>query len=88
MTLTIDTTEKDSSAVITEQPLLATLHNLTNLNEIDEIQVNTGPGVRFTKTRMGVVFANALGFSLSAPVNKQLFVKPKYHKKPTITKKP
>ena len=36
--------------------------------EIDEIEVNTGPG-SFTGTRVGVSIANALGFGLDVKVN-------------------
>lgn len=41
-----------------------------NLNpaDIDEIEVNTGPG-SFTGTRVGVAIANALGFGLDVKVN-------------------
>jgi tRNA threonylcarbamoyladenosine biosynthesis protein TsaB len=42
--------------------------NHINLNEIDEIVVNTGPG-SFTGTRVGVAIANALGFGLDIKVN-------------------
>ncbi len=43
--------------------------NLTP-QDITEIEVNPGPG-SFTGTRIGVSIANALGFSLSVPVNGQ-----------------
>lgn len=36
--------------------------------DIDEIEVNTGPG-SFTGTRVGVAIANALGFGLNVKVN-------------------
>ncbi len=42
--------------------------NKFKLNEIREIEVNTGPG-SFTGLRVGVSVANALGFSLKIPVN-------------------
>jgi len=38
--------------------------------DIDEIEVNTGPG-SFTGTRVGVSIANALGFGLDIPINKK-----------------
>ena len=42
--------------------------NRINPTEVDEIEVNTGPG-SFTGTRVGVAIANALGFALDIPVN-------------------
>jgi tRNA threonylcarbamoyladenosine biosynthesis protein TsaB len=38
------------------------------VNDIEEIEVNTGPG-SFTGTRVGVAIANALGFGLGVKVN-------------------
>ncbi|MEK7497902.1 MAG: tRNA (adenosine(37)-N6)-threonylcarbamoyltransferase complex dimerization subunit type 1 TsaB [Patescibacteria group bacterium] len=38
------------------------------LNNITEIEVNTGPG-SFTGLRVGVSVANALGWALKVPVN-------------------
>ena len=46
--------------------------------EIDEIEVNTGPG-SFTGTRVGVSIANALGFGLGIKVNQKPLVEPKYN---------
>ena len=47
--------------------------------EIEEIEVNTGPG-SFTGTRVGVSIANALGFGLGVKVNgsKTKSASPKY----------
>src|SRR3989344_2109606 len=42
--------------------------NKKSLSDIDEIEVETGPG-SFTGTRVGVSVANALGFTLNIPVN-------------------
>ena len=56
--------------------------------DLKSIKVNPGPG-SFTSTRVGVAVANALGFALKIPVNKQKvgeFVKPAYDKDPSITK--
>ena len=53
--------------------------NKINPTDIDEIEVNTGPG-SFTGTRVGVAIANALGFGLDVKVNgkKSKTVTPKY----------
>ena len=47
--------------------------------EIEEIEVNTGPG-SFTGTRVGVAIANALGFGIGVKVNgsKEKPASPKY----------
>jgi tRNA threonylcarbamoyladenosine biosynthesis protein TsaB len=42
--------------------------NKLSLQDITEIQVNTGPG-SFTGLRVGVTVANALGMLLKIPVN-------------------
>ena len=42
--------------------------NKKSLSDIDEIEVETGPG-SFTGTSVGVSVANALGFTLNIPVN-------------------
>lgn len=50
------------------------------LEEITEINVNTGPG-SFTGLRVGIAIANALGFGLGIPVNGKKpgeLVEPKY----------
>ncbi len=44
-----------------------------NVNQLTEIKVNTGPG-SFTGLRVGVAVANALGWLLHIPVNKNLRV--------------
>ena len=54
----------------------------TSIDQITEIEVNTGPG-SFTGLKVGVSVANALGWSLKIPVNgKKVFegeiVEPKY----------
>lgn len=53
--------------------------NKINPTDIDEIEVNTGPG-SFTGTRVGVAIANALGFGLDVKVNgkKSKTATPKY----------
>jgi len=55
------------------QNTLVIVERLLNKNgvkpsEIEEIEVNTGPG-SFTGTRVGVAIANALGFGLGVKVN-------------------
>jgi len=40
----------------------------TSINQISEIEVNTGPG-SFTGLRVGVTMANTLGWALEVPVN-------------------
>lgn len=51
-------------------PLIEKLLKATNLKlfDIEEIQVNPGPG-SFTGVRVGVTVANMLGMLLSVPVN-------------------
>lgn len=53
--------------------------NKINPTDIDEIEVNTGPG-SFTGTRVGIAIANALGFGLDVKVNgkKSKTATPKY----------
>jgi len=50
-------------------------HNL-EINDLDEINVNPGPG-SFTGIRVGLSFANTLGFLLNIPVNGILYSKEK-----------
>lgn len=47
------------------------------LNDITEIEVETGPG-SFTGLRVGVAVANALAWALGIPVNGKEMVEPKY----------
>lgn len=47
------------------------------LNQINEIEVNTGPG-SFTGVRVGITVANTLGWVLNIPVNKNKTILPKY----------
>lgn len=47
------------------------------LDDITEIEVMTGPG-SFTGLRVGVSVAQALGWSLSVPVNGNNFIQKKY----------
>lgn len=54
-------------------------------HSIDEIHVEPGPGTRFTRTRLSVAFANALGFALKIPVNQQAFIISSYSREPNIT---
>ena len=53
--------------------------------DISEIEVNEGPGFRFTGTRQSVVAANALAYALGVAVNGKPFVTPIYYKEPNIT---
>ena len=54
--------------------------------DIEEVVVNEGPGTRFSRTRTGVVVANAIGFANDSSVNDEMFAVPTYHKEPNITK--
>lgn len=51
--------------------------NKKTLNDITEIEVETGPG-SFTGLRVGVAVANALAWALGIKVNGKERVKPKY----------
>ena len=61
-----DNVRKSQKALILIDQLLK--RNKILPTDIDEIEVNTGPG-SFTGTRVGVAFANALGFGLNVKVN-------------------
>ncbi len=50
------------------QVLLPLIKKLVDVNSLDAIEVETGPG-SFTGLRVGVSVANALGFVLGIPVN-------------------
>jgi len=54
--------------------------------KISKITVNTGPG-SFTGLRVGVAFANALGYALGL-LGTDSFFKPDYGKPPNITPLP
>ena len=96
MKLHIDTTFDTTQTVIVDDSHHSVQDNINILSVIDdiadvhierpEITVNPGPGVRFTKTRLGVVTANALSFALEKTVNGKQFEVPIYHKQPNITK--
>lgn len=47
------------------------------LPDIEEIEVNTGPG-SFTGLRVGIAVANTLGFILKIPVNGEKMIEPAY----------
>ncbi len=68
---------KSQTALILIDKILK--RNKLNPTEIEEIEVNTGPG-SFTGTRVGVAIANALGFGLNIKVNgkKSKTATPKY----------
>lgn len=67
---------KSQTALIIIDQLIK--RNSLKPSEIDEIEVNTGPG-SFTGTRVGVSIANALGFGLNVRVNKKALATPKYN---------
>lgn len=64
--ITQDNVRKSQAALILIGELLK--RNEIKPTDIDEIEVNTGPG-SFTGTRVGVAIANALGFGLNVKVN-------------------
>ncbi len=67
---------KSQSALILIDKILK--KNKVNPAELEEIEVNTGPG-SFTGTRVGVAIANALGFGLNVKVNgSKKIATPKY----------
>ncbi len=61
------------------------IQNQLNLKEVTAINVNPGPGNRFTRTRVGVTIANALAYGLNVSINNKKFEIPIYHLEPTIT---
>lgn len=75
--ITEDNTPKSQRTLVLIDKILK--RNKINPTDIDEIEVNTGPG-SFTGTRVGVAIANALGFGLDIKVNgkKSKIVEPKY----------
>ncbi len=78
----IETDEIIEESKPKSQEALKTIDKLLKKNnlkpqDIDEIEVNTGPG-SFTGTRVGVAIANALGFGLGVKVNKKSSVTAKY----------
>ncbi|MEK9176211.1 MAG: tRNA (adenosine(37)-N6)-threonylcarbamoyltransferase complex dimerization subunit type 1 TsaB [Patescibacteria group bacterium] len=78
----IETDEIIEESKSKSQEALKTIDKLLKKNnlkpqDIDEIEVNTGPG-SFTGTRVGVAIANALGFGLGVKVNKKSSVTAKY----------
>ena len=75
--ITEENTPKSQIALILIDKLLR--RNKINPADLDEIEVNTGPG-SFTGTRVGVTIANALGFGLDIKVNgeKSKGASPKY----------
>ncbi len=74
--ITQDSKPKSQTALILIDSIIR--RNKIKPNEIDEIEVNTGPG-SFTGTRVGVSIANAFGFGLGIKVNKKHMVEPKYN---------
>jgi tRNA threonylcarbamoyladenosine biosynthesis protein TsaB len=75
--ITEESIPKSQSTLIIIDKLLQ--RNSLKPTEIEEIEVNTGPG-SFTGTRVGVAIANALGFGLDIKVNgsKKKSATPKY----------
>ncbi|MBI2621304.1 MAG: tRNA (adenosine(37)-N6)-threonylcarbamoyltransferase complex dimerization subunit type 1 TsaB [Candidatus Levybacteria bacterium] len=64
--ITEENTKKSQITLILIDKILK--KNKINPADLDEIEVNTGPG-SFTGTRVGVAIANALGFGLDIKVN-------------------
>lgn len=73
--ITRDAKPKSQTTLLIVDQLIK--RNKLRPSEIDEIEVNTGPG-SFTGTRVGVSIANALGFGLGVKVNKKSLVAAKY----------
>lgn len=58
--------------------------NDTKIEKLTAVEVETESKDTFTGTRIGVAVANALGYSLGAPVNGKEMVAPEYGKEPNI----
>lgn len=74
-----ETTHRSSQVLL---PMIEELlsRNTTSLDDVSEIQVNSGPG-SFTGLRVGIAVANALSFTKKISVNgKEIgsYVQPKY----------
>jgi len=65
--ITEDSTVLRSEAALPVVEKLLKKNNL-EINQIDEIRVNKGPG-SYTGLRVGIAIANTLGFLLKIPVN-------------------
>lgn len=79
-------TEPNNHQFLTQLDQLLSEHHVKP-DQITAVTVNPGPGKTFTRTRLGVVFANALAFALNIKVNQKEFETPIYDKEPNITLK-